>query len=235
MSGALVNNESITAEELAAIHDFLLENKPADLEHVEEECPICQKAEINHQGGGFMQTYTDEEVQALLQKITELESEVAEFRLAADRDQFEIEIQKVKQEAEEELASVKVQLDNLVLENANLKQEKADILIWLEAEVEAKAQEALLRERKEARLAVIEEVASFPEEYVQQNLERWVALDEGDFEALVADWKAIGNKSVDDELPSVTAMTATSSSGSSRSAVKEVLRFRYEGVDPRSL
>ena len=112
---------------------------------------------------------------------------------------------------------------------------------------DAKAAEtaaAELAAKRDARREAVKDFA-FTTEYVEERLDRWVALSDEGFAELLDGWKAVASKKedkVDDStstsVPVATAMKASrddSTNVDSMSGIRELGRLKLAGVDVRSL
>lgn len=199
-------------------------------------------------------TFTEDQVEALVQaKVAEataaIQGELDSFKTSQEAAAVEAKIAEAKAEADEKVADLQAQLDASVIEASEAKKAYEDLTTYLsslkdEAEAAA-ALEALSEERK----AAVSEAVTFPEEYIEQNVARWAAMSAEDFEATLADYKAVaeraaaaaksGESGEESGVPGSTALsggareTAAKTGGfSALSALREV---RAAGVDPRDL
>lgn len=156
-------------------------------------------SDVSHPEGGEMstesKTYTEDEltaavnaaVQAALEPVTE---ELNQLRAKAADDAVEARLEEMKAEFEGKIEEIQQALDASVIEAQTAKEERDAIIAWLEGVAEETAELAARAEREEARLAMVKEVANFPEEFIASQTERWVAMSDEDFEALVDGYKA---------------------------------------------
>lgn len=230
---------------LKAIHDELMERRPDDASHDAASCLFCSPgvdtASAPSSGGSVSdKTYTEEEYNALSSQVATLEAKVVELADAAKESVVDAKVAEVKAELEAKVASVQSQLDTTTIECEAAKNERDAIVAYLEAEV-ASATEAAEREAKrDERVAAVKDAASFPDEYLEANADRFVAMSDEAFEAAIADWKAVAAKApakkTDETIPSATAMTAARSTDSgSTSVLSEVLGLRFAGIDTRTV
>jgi hypothetical protein len=99
--------------------------------------------------------------------------------------------------------------------------------------------------RKEQRLEQVKEVASFSEEHVSANADRWAKMSDDDFEAIISDWKAVAEAAAqpvvekqEEKIPAATAMVASRSEtkGTDKFAsARQIMRAGLTGNDPRTL
>ena len=112
------------------------------------------------------------------------------------RDGFPDQVKsfEAKAEADERVAELQGQLEAAVLEAQAAKTELADLTALLESEKEAAELAELYEAIKADRKAKIAEVASFPEDFLEANLDRWCAEDDEAFAARLEEWKVTSSK-----------------------------------------
>lgn len=221
---------------LRQIHDELLKSKPEMASHDADQCPLCadQIDGTSSPAGGEMsdKQFTQEELDAAVaEALKPIQEELKGLRANASKSEVEASIA----EMDSKIKELQSQLDAAVLETQNAKQEKADLEAKIEAEKQAEENAKALAARKDERLAKVGEVASFPEEYLQANADRWAAMSDEDFDAAVNDWKTISVKKTEGEdstPPRQTAMVASREEKSS-SALRDIFDLKLRGVDPR--
>jgi uncharacterized protein YhaN len=227
------------------LHDAMLASKPSGAVHDPDSCPYCASKDgvvVPNEGGVMSdKTYSQTELDtavaaAVTDAVKPLREELDGLKASKEEKDFESRIATAKAELEEQIKSLQGELDT-----ANLKAEQAtkqheDLVAALEqAKVEQEAAAELARRRDE-RLAKVREVASFSDEYIEKAADRWAALSDEDFAALVADWVEVAGKKTDaasqNDLPPASAMTASRSDAdkSSRSALREVMDLSLNGV-----
>lgn len=185
-------------------------------------------------------TYSEEEHNALLAEVADLKTKVAALAKANEDSEVDSKIAAAAAEIESKVTDLQTQLDAKVLEAEAAKTANENFVAWLEGERTAAAEAAELASRKDARTAQVKEVASFPDEYLVANADRFAAMSDEAFEAALEDWKEIASKSAKasdkgDALPSATAMTASRSTDENISVLHEVLGLRFQGVDVRNV
>jgi DNA repair exonuclease SbcCD ATPase subunit len=235
---------------LKDLHDALLEERPEGVEHDALSCPLCgdvptetASAETTDTGGNVSdeKTYTESEYNRLAEKVSSLETQIAELSEAAEAEAIDARIAEAKADLETQVADLQSKLDIAVIEAEASRTELNDVLAFLASEEAAAEEAAALEARRDERIAKVKEVASFPDDYVEANADRFVAMSDEAFEAALEDWKTIvpkAEKSDQDELPAVTAMVAsrsTTNSNPDRGLLREVLNLREHGVDVRSI
>lgn len=222
------------------IHDQLLAEIPEGANHEEAECPFCN---VNSVGGGDMsKTYTEDELTAAVNEAVApvkeaAASELAELKVELD----ELRAAKAADEIQDEVATIKAQLDQTELRATEAEARVTEILGYFEGLAAEADAAAALEAAKAERLAVISEAASFSDEYVASNIDRWVALSEEDFAALLEDWKAVKSASMASlesadlsEIPQETAMSHTRTEDGPASA-PSVWKAARRGTDIRFL
>jgi hypothetical protein len=234
---------------LKDLHDFLLEDKPEDANHVAEDCPLCNETANNNTndnsiGGGDMKTYTEDEFTAAVTeavaplqaaaetKVAELQSEIDELRTTQARS-----------EVEGQIAELQAELDKAEIRVAAAEKAYADLVSYLEAEIAAVEAAALVEARREARRSAVKDAAPFTDDYIDANLDRWVAMEDEAFEAVVEDWKNVSvaaaathveAPAADVEIPAETAMSNIRNNDHG-SVAADVFGARNRGLDVRSL
>lgn len=228
--------------DLKDFHDSLLESYP-ERPHDRSDCPLCASENGMSspvEGGDMSKTYTQEELDAAVTAALEpVQKSLEELKAGMEQSEVEARFSQEKAELEASIADLQAQLDSAVLKASEAEKRYDDLVAMLEeatAAAEAKAEAAA---RMEARLARVNEVASFPEEYVAANAERWASMSDEDFETLVADWAAIAKPKEEaaEEVvfPETTAMVASRSDAKPTSAVREIFDLTIGGIDPRTV
>lgn len=229
--------------ELKELHDQLLARKPEGAAHDEDTCEICQASD---QSGDDMadKTFTEAEAQSLVanavaEAVKPLEDQLTEFKGSQQTAEIEAKIAEAHAEGDAKVEELQKQLDTAVIEAQTAKdalEAQTAYLTDLAATAERDAEVARLRDE---RVEAVAEVASFPEDYVKTNAERWASMESEAFEALLEDYKAAGAKpapkSANETIPSSTALHASREEGGFTDAVKEVIRLRDQRVDPRHI
>jgi hypothetical protein len=233
---------------LKDLHDALLEERPEGVEHDSLNCPLCgdvpvETASADPTGGKVSdeKTYTEAEYTQLVAQVSSLEAQIAELTKAAEVEAIDARIAEAKADLEAQVADLQSKLDTAVLEAEASRTELDNVLSFLASEQAAAEEAAALEARREERIAKVKEVASFPDDYLETNAERFAAMSDEAFEAALEDWKTIAPKTekVEEEgelLPS-TAMTAsrTTTTNTDKSLLREVMSLRDHGVDVRTI
>jgi len=228
-------------------HDELLAQMPEGASHDDADCLFCidtaSLGELESPPREVRMTaiYSEEDLAAkLADAVAPLQAQIDELtasQAAAEADERVTALEAAKNA---EIAELNAKLDSAVLEAEAAKQETASILDYfneLHAAAEAEAETARLRDE---RLAIVAEVASFPDAYVTDNADRWAAMPAESFEALVNDWKAIAPAKAASEdlteIPDVTvAVSSRDESLGSTSPLSTVFDLTLQGVDLSSL
>lgn len=239
------------------LHDSLLANLPEGATHEAESCPFCNPegavaASTNTDGtpkGGDMSdtTYTQEDLdsavaEAVATATGPLAEELADLKAAASEEQINTRIAEVRAELQAQVDQATAESTTAAAEAAQAKEAHDNLVTYLEAlKAEAEAQEEQARVKTE-RLDKIKEVASFKDEYVEANAERWAAMDEDAFSAMVEalesakpDAPAAPTSSL---LANATAMTASSDTPTrteAGSAIGEVFDLVVAGTSVSNL
>jgi DNA repair exonuclease SbcCD ATPase subunit len=194
-------------DELKKLHDEHLANKPDSMsdedyasiidEH-KETCPFCNEkliAQNDPEEGGDMDTFTQEELDAAVSAaVAPIQAELQEIKDSAAESEVDTRVAEAKAEADERVAELQGQLEAAVLEAQAAKTELAELHTFLESEKEATELAELYEAIKADRKAKIAEVASFPEDFLEANLDRWCAEDEDAFAARLEEWKVTSKK-----------------------------------------
>jgi DNA repair exonuclease SbcCD ATPase subunit len=236
---------------LQEFHDLLLEQKPESADHDAENCPFCNEnvSEISNNdysiGGGDMKTYTEDEFTAA---ITEA---VAPLQAAADAKAAELQAEidelrtsQARSEVEGQIAELQADLDKAEIRVAEAERKYDELAAYLEAEAAAAEQAALVEARRAERREAVKSAAPFADDYIDANLDRWVAMEDEAFDAVIEDWKAVTatarqSDEVVEEASEVIPETAMSNvrneDHSAGSLASTVFAARSHGVDVRYL
>jgi DNA repair exonuclease SbcCD ATPase subunit len=224
---------------MKALHDRLLAEKPDGAVHEPESCPLCAMEDANA-GGGNVTTYTEDEVQArvsaaVAEATAPLEAKLNELTQTSETAAA---VQAVRAELEPKISDLQTQLDAAVLEAANATAERDSIIAWLEAEKAAQEAEAAMKARMDERITKVKAVASFPDEYLEANKERFAAMSDEDFEVACQGWAALSaSRPQGGTIPAGGLHHERESAAAGSSAVKELfsLRRSHGAVDLSSL
>lgn len=235
---------------LQSLHDKMLDEMPERAQHDSAECPFCNPQNSTETGGNMSETsFTKDEVQAqvaaaVAEATRSISEELESFKASQEAAEVEARIAEAKAELEERVSGLQAELDAKVIEAETAKNAHAELVALLEAEEARVAEEAAAAERRDARVAAVSEAASFSEDYIAANADRWASLDDEIFEALIADYKAVAEKASAStagatKIPATTALVASrdeATGGSNSSAVKALSELRRtKGFDPREM
>ena len=214
------------------LHDRLLAQAPDGVDHT--PCDLCDKQYTPEGGTQQVQTYTAEEVQAAVDAaIAEVRAQVES---AAQESEIEAHVAAIKAEADAAVEELRAKLDEAVLKEQAAVEALATYKAGIEELVEAETAKAEIAARRDERLAQVKEVASFPEEYLEANADRFAAMSDEDFEARLAEYAAMSSKTAGDRIPAKTALTSSRETASdSRGFLREFMRDSLAGVDPRTI
>lgn len=214
---------------------------PEGASHDASACSVCVATSSGTPEGGKVDTFTAEDLQAAVASATApLNARIAAMETAATESEIDARISAIQAEAEAVIADVRTQLDTAVLAAGQATGELAAFREGITALAEAEAATAAIEARKEGRLAQVRDVASFPDEYLTSNADRFAAMSDEDFAERLAEWASLSAKSVAPTggIPRQTALVAAReiNDNSGRGAMREVMRdFRLQHIDPRSL
>lgn len=228
-----------------AEHDKMLAEKPEGVEHDAGNCQFC----ISSEGGDMSKTYTEDEVKAAVEEaLAPVQAELDAIRASEAEEAVAAKVAEAVAAKDAEISELHGTIDTLTLRAEKAEADYDSVISWLEAETKAAEEAAALAARRDERLAAVKEVASFAEDYIEANVDRWVALDDAAFASLVEDWKAIaaarpviateGKDETDEvEVPVATAIEASRANegGDKWGDVREVLRMPLRGVDLKTL
>lgn len=249
-----IDEERITMDELLKEHDELLSKIPDGVAHDTANCPICNlegepsgaNENDDPEGGDMSKTYTEDEFNAAVAAAIEpLQSELDTIKASKTEQEIEARIAEAVATVEAEKAELQKSLDSALVEASESKAALTDLTAFLEAEVQAAEQAAAYDARKTERLAQVKEVASFTDEHLEANADRWTNMSDEDFAAQIADWKEVANAAskpagetvTEKKIPAVTAMVASrSEQGTDKFAsARQIMRAGLTGNDPRTL
>jgi hypothetical protein len=233
------------------MHDLLLSVKPDGAVHDATACDWCSPViqatdETDRTEGGVLDvSITQEDLdKAVAAAVASLQAEVDALR------QFKAEIEstdaaKAHEAAvaavEAEKADLQAKLDAANIEVNEWKTKHDEVTAWLAAEAEMAEKEAQIAALRDERVEAVKALQIFADDYVEENAQRYAEMTDEVFTASIADWKAIkATKSSDgeeQELPTKTTFVATrDDDGKAKTShLREVMRLRNEGVDPRRI
>jgi hypothetical protein len=228
-SGGRADGRDVNA--LRSLHDRLLAERPEGAEHDEDACVFCGSND-DDLGGGWMATFTDEELQAAVDAAvadatSPLKDRIAELETTAQQGEWE----QAKADLEARVTELEAKLDAAVLEATQAKEERDQLQADWDAEKASVEEAKTVAARRDERLQKVREVASFPDAYLEQNADRFAAMSDDDFNARLEEWTAISKPAASGGIPKTTALTASLQDDSS---ALDLLR-EFQTSDPRTL
>lgn len=230
--------------DLKEMHDRMVAQIPEGATHNEDTCTFCMESAST---GDDMadKTFTEAELKtaldlAVAEAVKPLQDKITELNASQETAEVDAKIAEATRELTEKLAAAEAERDTAVIEKQTAADELANVTAYLEGVSAEEASKAEADERKGARVAAVAEVASFEKDYVEKNAERWAAMDDESFTALLDDYKAAGAKPAtaagESTLPTGTALTAArETAGSDVDPVTAVIRLRDSRIDPRHI
>jgi len=229
------------------LHDELLQQMPEGAAHDAAVCPLCKEidgGDVALEGGVQVSTFSKEELEAAVAEAVEpLNAKITELSATHEQAEIEAKIEEAKTPLQDEITELQAKLDAQVLETEAAKTEHTELVSLLETSEADRVAAEELASRRDERVALVKEVASFPEEHITANADRWASMDQAMFEAALEDWKLIGAKAPETKVdPKVPAETAMLGGGEKKApadegfaAVREVMNMSIRGFDPRTV
>ena len=190
-----------------------------------------------------MKTYTEDEfTAAVTEAVTPLQAaadaKVAELQAEID----ELRTSQARSEVEGQIAELQADLDKAEIRVVEAERKYDELVDYLQATAAAEsAAEAELLRRSE-RLDAVRAAAPFSDDYIDANLDRWVAMEDEAFQAVLEDWKTVSSSIRKDdveeasvEVPAETAMSNVRNEDHGGSVAASVFAARSHGVDVRYL
>lgn len=186
-------------------------------------------------------TYTEDDLKEAIEAA--VAQALAPFQEEAALDNLAAAFEDVKAPLVAQVETLQNELDTVTLRAETAEATYNALVKMLE---EAKAVEdaaAELAARREVRKEAVKDLA-FTAEYVQERLDRWVALSDEAFAELLDGWKAVASKKKDEvattdaTIPATTAMKASreETKGEDKfSTMRELARGGRLGTDIRTL
>lgn len=182
---------------LQALHDDLLAVMPDGASHDAVECEWCLDPETAEVTGGDMsdKTYTQEELEAAVATAVEaatksLSDEVADLRTDQEQAAVEARIAEVRTELQAQLEAATAAKEQAEADATEAREAAEALVAYLTAEVEAAEAAEALKVRQDERVAVVKEIATYSDEYLDAKAPRWAEMADEDFDAFVEDLKA---------------------------------------------
>lgn len=229
-------------------HDKLLEEKPEGAVHDTEGCPFCNDSnnEDSNGGGADMKTYTEDEFNAAVAAAIAAETAKVETKLADIQTKLDAaNADHAQAAATATIEDLQDKLDKADLKATAAEEQLTNLMTYLKAEDEAKVEAAAREARKDARLAAVKEVAHFSDERIAERTERWVAMSDEDFDAMIEDYKETAAASAaaltetalesGTKVPAETALNNVRDDKATVSTASSVFSARNAGIDIRQL
>lgn len=221
--------------DLKAQHDDLLANQPSGVIHNAEECQFCNP----ELGGDMSGTYTEDELKSAVEEA--VAKALAPFQEEAALEALQKAVDEAVATALADMEQVQNALDTATLRAEKAEKDLDEIKSWLDEEEAKAAAEAALTAKKSERLEAVKDLG-FKQEWIEERLDRWTAMDDESFAELVDVFKAAtagkeGKDVTPTAIPDATAMTAGSEGdrkgGDKFATMREVSRLGLMGVDIR--
>lgn len=238
--------KTILQELIAKAHDEVLQQNP-ETPHDESTCDICiAMADDDPQGGRTVsgETFTKADLDAAVaEAIAPFVARVQELEAADHEAEVDAKVAAAKAEVETQLAEVQIKLDEAQIklqaaeEKATAAEAQAETVqkAWDDEKAAVEAAEAL-EAKKEERVAEVKEVASFDDDYLTANAERWANMEDDIFKATLEDYKTVAakaGKSAGTTIPTRTVLETASRDGGGKSALGRMTEMYAAGYDPR--
>ena len=192
-------------------------------------------------------TYTEDDLKAAVaEALAPVQAELDQLRLKDKASETDAAIEQVKAEYTSTIEDLQRQLDEEAIKAESARNELANVVSYLEAEVNADAERAEFEARRAARIEAVNEVAEFPEDRLEASADRWAKMSDEEFASLLEDFAAAAapskkGKKMDEQdekdkdkagLESTGFKPSETASLSDKSLRREVLGFRNAGIDP---
>lgn len=247
------------SNQLKAIHDRLMADKPDEIEHDPAGCVFCIAAldtdpKNQPPGGPDMGDFTQAQVDELVE-AAKAEAKKTTDALQARLDELEAaskdtEVGKAVAEAvaplQTSISELQSKLDAAEAAKTTADANLADALAFLEAEQTAQVEAAAVAERKDARLAEAAELKTkggapvFDEKYLAENADRFAAMDDEAWASRLDEWKLIASANpaaAPATPPGKTAFQASrqTTDPANGSSLHLISEMRRDGQDPRRI
>lgn len=185
--------------------------------------------------------YTEDDLKEAIEAA--VSQALAPFQEEAALETLSQAFEDVKAPLVAQIASLQNEVDTATLRADTAEANYGALVALLEDAKSAEEAAIALTARREARREAVKDLA-FTAEYVEERLDRWVALSDDDFAELLDGWKAVATKKeekiVTDEttIPATTAMKASreeDNKGDRFANIREVSRLGLQGVNIHSL
>lgn len=202
------------SNQLKAFHDLLLQLKPDEVSHCEDSCALCAgETDETTNREGRMSTFTQEQVDAMLAeaqaqaeaaanaRTSELQARVDELESKFKESEVGAAVEAAVAEKDSEIADLAAKLDSAEARAATAETALETFKSEL-AELDAEAQRlAELEARKTERTEKVTKLEVFSDEKVAENIDRWAALDDDEFQARLDEWALIKASKTEDTAP----------------------------------
>lgn len=140
-------------------------------------------------------TYTQEELEAAVATAVEaatksLSDEVADLRTDQEQAAVEARIAEVRTELQAALEAAEAAKEQAEAEATEAREAHEGLVSYLTGEVEAAEAAAALAAKADERVAVVKEIATYTDEYLETRATRWAEMADEDFDAFVEDLKS---------------------------------------------
>lgn len=224
---------------LSEQHDLLMQQIPEGATHDTEGCPFCSPdLSANSDGGGDMKTYTEDEFTTAVQEAVAPLQAAAETKVSELQSELDAaKAAHAKGEAEGRISELEVELDKAQICVANANTKYDELVAYLEGEEKAKLEAAAQETLRETRAAALAESTPLAQERIGDIVDRFIAMDDESFAALVEDYKTVSASSKETEtpveIPRETAMSNVRDDKSTPTGYAGVFAARNSGNDIR--
>ena len=187
-----------------------------------------------------MKTYTEDEFTTAVQEAVAPLQAAAEAKVSELQSELDaVKAHQAKGEAEGRIAELQVELDKAEIRVADATTKYDELVAYLEAEVQAQAEAAAQESLRETRAAALAESTPLAQERIEEIVNRFIAMDDESFAALVEDYKTVSSASVKEteetnvEIPRETAMSNVRDDESTAKGYSSVFAARNAGTDIR--
>lgn len=237
------------------MHDKLIATKPSDMSQAEfdevieahkQDCPFCNETIENNKpegrGDNMGETFTQEELDAAVEAaVAPVQAKLDELDKFLAESEVDDRVAAAQAEGEIKVAEIQAELDKAMNEAGTAREELESTLQYFADLQELAELNELYEARKLDRKTRVSEVASFSDDYVEANIDRWAAMADEDFEATIADWQAMpaqaAQEQEEQDFGRSTAMqnVRPASSSSVASDLGDILAARKHGFNIKRL
>lgn len=186
-------------------------------------------------------TFTEDEVKvavtaAVAEAVKPLQDKIASHEAASTEAEVDAKITAAREEHEAKVAEIQLALDASTLEKEAAIVARDELVAFLDGEKAKADEEAETAKLRVERTAEVAKVASFPDDYIKANEERWSKMDDEAFVALLEDYKTFSaHKPGSTLVPATTTLNASREENTDKGVLHEVLTMRFSGIDPRAV